>query len=171
MMQILDHPEMHGVTVDWDARGYATCFYLPKAITMTLISGYNIKMRHAIVDRWQELEEQIAQPNPMAILSDPTALRLVLLEHLNKADHSRGITNKHWVQKKSLGAWEAVCITDSAKNRDRQPSDNKSRHLFWKGAPRHNQRMPGWFFYAQNLEFTSCHTKIPTTKIWPPCPI
>lgn len=34
------------------------CFSLPKDLTITLVAGYNVKMRHAIVKRWQELEAQ-----------------------------------------------------------------------------------------------------------------
>jgi phage regulator Rha-like protein len=37
-----------------------------------------------IVDRWQELEEQFSKPDPMAVLSNPSALRLVLLEYAEK---------------------------------------------------------------------------------------
>src|SRR5690242_19442909 len=32
------------------------CFNLPKDLTSTLVSGYNIAMRHRIVTRWIELE-------------------------------------------------------------------------------------------------------------------
>lgn len=31
-------------------------FNLPKDLTITLVSGYNVVMRHRIVTRWQELE-------------------------------------------------------------------------------------------------------------------
>lgn len=38
--------------------------FLPKDLTITLVAGYNVQMRHAIVKRWQELE---AQQPPVAI--------------------------------------------------------------------------------------------------------
>ena len=37
-------------------------FNLPKDLTITLVSGYNVVMRHRIVTRWQELETQVATP-------------------------------------------------------------------------------------------------------------
>jgi phage regulator Rha-like protein len=51
------------------------CFNLPKDLTITLVAGYNTKVRHAIVTRWQELE---AQQTPAFAIpkSLPEALRL-----------------------------------------------------------------------------------------------
>jgi hypothetical protein len=43
-----------------DARGYTDRFYLPKDLTITLVSGYNVQMRYAITKRRMELEEQVA---------------------------------------------------------------------------------------------------------------
>lgn len=43
-------------------------FNLPKDLTITLVSGYNVQMRYAITKRWMELEAQQA-------LSDNTVLR------------------------------------------------------------------------------------------------
>lgn len=34
------------------------CFNLPKDLTLTLIAGYNVKLRKKIIDRWQELESK-----------------------------------------------------------------------------------------------------------------
>lgn len=61
MSKVLDHPEVAGVTVDFDSRGYARQVNLPKDLTITLVAGYNVKVRHAIVKRWQELEAQQTQ--------------------------------------------------------------------------------------------------------------
>lgn len=38
--------------------------FLPKDLTITLVAGYNVQMRHAIVKRWQELEAQQAPKVP-----------------------------------------------------------------------------------------------------------
>lgn len=58
----LSHQDQRGFAWERDARGYVSGFSLDKTHTMTLISGYNVKLRHRIVTRWQELEAQAARP-------------------------------------------------------------------------------------------------------------
>lgn len=53
-------------------------FHLPKDLTITLVAGYNVAMRHAIVVRWQELEAKAARP--MSQLEMIAASAQVLLE-------------------------------------------------------------------------------------------
>lgn len=63
---MLDELKAHGsdlshVVEKKDARGYTTEFYLDRELTLTIVSGYNLKMRHAIIVRWQELETQAVE--------------------------------------------------------------------------------------------------------------
>lgn len=55
-----DDADLRHVVETKDARGYTECFNLPKDLTITLVAGYNVKMRHRITVRWLELEEQNA---------------------------------------------------------------------------------------------------------------
>lgn len=70
----IDDPDLDHVREDKDARGYTTCFHLQKSLTITLMAGYSVKMRHAIVKRWQELEA----PAAPAALSRMEILTLAL---------------------------------------------------------------------------------------------
>ena len=40
------------------------CFHLPRNLTVTLVTGYSIPMRHAVVTRLEELEAQQAPRLP-----------------------------------------------------------------------------------------------------------
>ncbi|GLT02197.1 hypothetical protein GCM10007897_36020 [Sphingobium jiangsuense] len=56
-------------------------FHLPKRESLILVSGYDLTMRAAIIDRWQILEDR---RSPTAMLSDPSSLRALLLENVEK---------------------------------------------------------------------------------------
>ena len=58
-------PELSGIMEVPMPRGGSRpveVFYLPKDLTITLVSGYNVQMRYAITKRWMELEAQVAKP-------------------------------------------------------------------------------------------------------------
>lgn len=75
-----------------DSRGYTTEISLPKDLTLTLVAGYNVKLRKRIIDRWLELEaQQPAAPSIPQTL--PEALRLAadLAEQKAKAEAALAI--------------------------------------------------------------------------------
>ena len=82
--QLGDDPELDHVREDKDARGYTACFHLTKNLSMTLVAGYNVKLRKAIIDRWQELEAQATQP-----LNPANFSRLQLIELAMQAEQER----------------------------------------------------------------------------------
>lgn len=78
---------------DSKGRSYP-CFNLPKDLTLTLIAGYNVKLRKKIIDRWQELENQQAGKFPknyaeaLRDLADVVEQNTELhLENKQKSDH------------------------------------------------------------------------------------
>lgn len=50
-----DDSDLSHVREAKDARGYTARYDLPKDLTLTLVSGYNVQMRHRIITRWLEL--------------------------------------------------------------------------------------------------------------------
>lgn len=56
-----------------DSRGRTyPCFNLDKEMSLTLVTGYNVTLRHKIIKRWQELENQLAGGVPQ-ISAQPVA--------------------------------------------------------------------------------------------------
>ncbi|MDN0128339.1 Rha family transcriptional regulator [Yersinia massiliensis] len=53
---------VNGVIISADGRGYISEFLLDRRHTEILISGYDVKRRAAIIDRWHALETGEAQP-------------------------------------------------------------------------------------------------------------
>lgn len=54
MLGALDDSVLKDVHEQRDSRGYTAFFALPKDLTITLVSGYSVPMRHRIVTRWME---------------------------------------------------------------------------------------------------------------------
>lgn len=59
-------------------------FVLDKDTCLTLLLGYDSVARMKVVKRWQELESQTERRDPMEVLSDPAAMRGLLLTYTEK---------------------------------------------------------------------------------------
>lgn len=65
----LRHEEFQQVI---DNRGYTSEYLLTKNQTLLLMTGYSVPLRQKLINRWQELEEQIAKPL-LPDFTDPVA--------------------------------------------------------------------------------------------------
>ena len=115
----LHAPEFSG-TYQTERGNTYQCFNLPKRETLILVSGYSVAMRAKIIDRWQELEAQTAKPiDPMVALSDPNALRGLLLGYSEKVIELETKVTAMTADVQALNqlskADGSLCITDAAK--------------------------------------------------------
>ncbi|WP_103728975.1 phage antirepressor KilAC domain-containing protein [Novosphingobium sp. HII-3] len=109
-----------------DSRGYTREFLLDRDLTLTLVSGYNIQLRHRIIRRLDELESKARQPvDPMAALNDPAAMRGILLSYTEKVLELQGEVEEMRPQVQALEriavSEGSMCITDAAKTLQVQP--------------------------------------------------
>ncbi len=81
-----DGPDLDHVQETKDSRGYVAEISLPKELTLTLVTGYNVKLRKRIINRWMQLEEQVAKP---AALNPTNLSRLQLIEIAMQAEQER----------------------------------------------------------------------------------
>ncbi|AVJ21365.1 MULTISPECIES: Rha family transcriptional regulator [Pseudomonas] len=75
-----DDPVLDHVREDKDARGYTENFHLNRELTETLITGYSIPLRHKVIRRLHDLEEQAARPMTQAEITAANANHLVAVE-------------------------------------------------------------------------------------------
>lgn len=133
------------------------CYNLPKDLTITLIAGYNVKLRKRIIDRWQELENQVNQPlDPIKMLNDPHALRGLLgnyAEKVIKLEHQieaiQPATNAyHRIATKSDGS---LNLTETAKVLQIQPK----QLINWLSAQKWIYKRAGgknWIAYKEKIQ-------------------
>ncbi|KQN27377.1 hypothetical protein ASF00_13775 [Sphingomonas sp. Leaf34] len=100
-------------------------YRLPKRESLILVSGYNLTMRAAIIDRWQDLEAQQQASAPILALNDPTTLRALLLDNVEErmklADRLAAAAPKLEAFDRIASAEGSLCITDAAKSLQLRP--------------------------------------------------
>ena len=63
-------------------------FNLPKDLTITLVSGYNVKLRKKIIDRWLELEGECNEPKKIDF-SNPLQVAGLLAQSLEQVQEQQ----------------------------------------------------------------------------------
>jgi phage antirepressor YoqD-like protein len=151
----LGDQRIHGVAVSRDNRGYISEISLDYNHCMTLIAGYSVKLRKAIIDRWQALEEQAAKP----ALNPANLTRLQLIEMAMQAEQERLVLeNKVGELEPKAEALDRLatangsfCIRDAAKTLQVQEKWLKQfmrEHEWIYQRPMGH----GWLAYADKLK-------------------
>lgn len=103
------------------------CFNLPKRESLILVSGYSVELRAKIIDRWAELEQQVATFDPVAVLNDPSAMRGILLSYTEKVLALEAVNAELTPKAEALDriatADGSLCVTDAAKALQMRPKD------------------------------------------------
>lgn len=141
-------------------------YLLPKRETLILVSGYNLTMRARIIDRWQELEAQ-QRPDPIATLSDPAALRGLLLTYSEKVialeQANAELAPKAEALDRIATAEGSINITEAAKALQMPPK----RLFTWLHAHGWIYRRPGgrrWLGYQSRVAAGVLEHKVSTIQ-------
>lgn len=96
---------------------------LDQDLTMTLMTGYSVPLRHKVSKRWRELES--GKATPIVALNDPEFLRNALISYTEKVMHL-----EHQVEEmkpdvdaltRIAKAEGSLCVTDAAKQLQVKP--------------------------------------------------
>jgi phage antirepressor YoqD-like protein len=130
-------------------------FNLPKDLTITLVSGYNVQMRHRIVTRWMELESAQVSPAPFKIPSSLSEALRLAAELEEKRSEAVAALEAAKPMVEALGRIAegegAMCVTNAAKVLQVQP-----KALFsWLSQNQWIYRRPGgagWVSYQSRIQ-------------------
>ncbi|PHM69038.1 phage antirepressor KilAC domain-containing protein [Xenorhabdus kozodoii] len=121
----LDFNDFKGFSINrgtYKGRDIIESIDLDQDLTMTLVMGYKVQLRHKVAKRWRELETGIAQPQiPQSL---PEALRLAA----DLAEQKAELEHKVEEMKPDVAALERIaksdgsmCVTDAAKQLQVKP--------------------------------------------------
>lgn len=85
------------------------CFHLPQDLTLTLVAGYSVVLRHRIIKRWLELELEVAKKT-LSIPGLPPALALAVAE--SPEAHLVGVLHALPVEDRDRFARQALKVAD-----------------------------------------------------------
>ena len=112
-----DGADLRHLTDVKDGRGYTSEFLLDRDLTETLITGYSIALRHKVICRLRELEEERS-----SVARIPTSLPEALRLAADQAEQNQKLSlvilqqaPKVAAIKRLAAAHGAVCLTDAAK--------------------------------------------------------
>lgn len=144
----------------------STCFNLPKRETLILVSGYNVQMRAAIIDRWQQLEEQLSAPALPKSL--PEALRLAadLAEQKALAEQQRdeAIATKALIGSKREAT--AMATAAAAKREAHKLEVELDRSKMYASVKRVEREYPGQKINWRVLKRKSEEVGIPSIDVF-----
>lgn len=96
---------------------------LDQDLTMTLMTGYSVPLRHKVSKRWRELET--GKVTPMAALNDPSFLRSTLLTYTEKVIELESQVEEMKPDVEALTriakSQGSMCVTDAAKQLQVKP--------------------------------------------------
>lgn len=95
-------------------------FALPKDVTITLVSGYSVVMRHRIVTRWQELESQAVPQVPAIPQTFAEALRLAA----DTMEQNQRLEAQRTIDAPKVAVFDAVV---AEKRNSGRPSDGNAQ--------------------------------------------
>jgi len=143
-------------------------FLLSREQSIDLITGYRADVRIKVNRRWQELESQQKQTDPMELLSDPRSMRNLLLGYSEKVIK---LEEKVEEMAPTVKAYDrlvtesqgSMCPTDAAKHLGIKP-----KHLFdFLSSNKWIYKRPGnsnWIAYQDKLQALLLEHKIHIAK-------
>lgn len=141
-----DGSDVSHVREDQDSRGYTTNYHLDREMTETLITGYDVALRHRVIRRLHELESQVA--GMIAVPSTlPQALRLAAELAEKVAEQAPKLAAFERLQ----GAGGSLCMTDAASHLGIE----RWRLIRWLSANRWMYRRANskpWLAYQERIQ-------------------